>query len=209
MKIATLALIAQLLAAPAFAQEDCKAYLFARMGRAEGQPANDWAAVLESLPRQGFGVNPQPGQIQPANAPHHGITVMIDAGGHARGRVWLATDFPTVDGNGNQWFTHEYQVIADGPAPGSFVWAWQDKGGGPPRACRSVTPEPGPVPPVTPPPPTTPTVPDELLEAIATLRELQKAIDLLRGDLDAMKNRPFPCFGGRLGGAVPVTLCPK
>ena len=116
---------------------DPRAYFFSLIGRTEGSPAPDWKGVLESLPGRGMGTNPKPGEIQPQNAPHYGITVMIDAGGNARGRIWLPTDVPTVDDNGNRWFTHEFQVIADGPTPGSLIWAWQDKGGAPyaPRPC--------------------------------------------------------------------------
>ena len=118
---------------------DPRAYFFSLIQRTEGSPAPDWKAVLESLPGKGMGVNPKPGERQPRNAPHAGITVMIDAGNNARGRIWLPTDLPQTDHNGNQWFTHEIQVIADGPTPGSFVWAWEDKGGPPyaPRPCPS------------------------------------------------------------------------
>jgi hypothetical protein len=47
-----------------------------------------------------------------------------------RGRIWLPASSPVVV-DGNAWYTHEIQVIANGPTPGSFVWAWIDKGGGP------------------------------------------------------------------------------
>ncbi len=104
-------------------------YFFSLIGAGVGQNANNWKAALESLPGMGMGTNPQPGQKQPLDAPHHGITVMIDAGGNARGRIWLPTDVPVLDDNGNAWFTHEIQVIADGPVPGSMVWAWDSKGG--------------------------------------------------------------------------------
>jgi len=116
---------------------DPRAYFFSLIQRTEGSPAPDWKAVLESLPGKGMGINPRPGERQPRNAPHAGITVMIDAGNNARGRIWLPTDLAQTDHNGNQWFTHEVQVIADGPTPGSFVWAWEDKGGPPsaPRPC--------------------------------------------------------------------------
>ena len=114
---------------------DPRAYFFSLIGRAEGAPAPDWKAVLETLPGRGMGINPKPGERQPLNAPHYGITLMIDAGGNARGRIWLPTDVQEPGG----WFTHEIQVIADGPTPGSFVWAWIDKGGAPyaPRPCES------------------------------------------------------------------------
>jgi hypothetical protein len=115
---------------------DPRAYFFSLIDRTDGSPAPDWKAVLESLPGRGMGTNPKPGEIQPQNAPHYGITVMIDAGQNARGRIWLPTDIPVMQ-DGNAWFTHEIQVIADGPTPGSFVWAWIDKGGAPyaPRPC--------------------------------------------------------------------------
>jgi hypothetical protein len=118
---------------------DPRAYFFSLIGRTEGSPAPDWKAVLESLPGKGMGINPKPGERQPLNAPHYGITVMIDAGNNARGRIWLPTDLAQTDHNGNQWFTHEIQVIADGPTPGSMVWAWEDKGGPPyaPRPCQA------------------------------------------------------------------------
>jgi hypothetical protein len=116
---------------------DPRAYFFSLIGRTEGSPAPDWKAVLETLPGRGMGINPKPGEIQPRDAPHYGITLMIDAGGNARGRIWLPSDVANVQ-DGISWFTHEIQVIADGPTPGSFVWAWIDKGGAPyaPRPCQ-------------------------------------------------------------------------
>jgi hypothetical protein len=132
---------------------DPRAYFFTDViRRIEGEPANDWKQVLESLPGQGMGVNPKPGQIQPQDAPFYGITVMIDAGGNARGRIWLPTNTPVMH-DGNAWYTREIQVIADGPTPGSMVWAWIDKGGAQyaPHVCDSSTPPPV-EPPVEPPP---------------------------------------------------------
>ena len=116
---------------------DPRAYFFSLIGRTEGSPAPDWKAVLESLPGRGMGINPKPGEIQPVNAPHYGITVMIDAGNNARGRIWLPADVPVM-ADGNAWFTHEIQVIADGPTPGAMIWAWIDKGGAQyaPRPCQ-------------------------------------------------------------------------
>ncbi len=133
--------------------EQYKTYFFQYIQREIGAPANDWKQVLESLPQQGFLVNPKPGQVLPSS-PHHGIAIMIDAGGNARGRIWLPTDTYVTDPSGNQWFTHEFQVIADGPQAGSFVWAWQDKGGAPVRAFEgSTTPPVVVLPPVQVPPP--------------------------------------------------------
>jgi hypothetical protein len=135
--------------------QEYKDYFFSRIGSSEGQPANNWKQALESLPGQGFGVNPKPGERQPPDALHHGISVMIDGGGNARGRIWLPTDTATTDHNGNQWFTHEVQVIADGPEPGTFVWAWDSKSGHAPRPFKAdpSQPAPGPSQPTTPQPP--------------------------------------------------------
>jgi hypothetical protein len=127
---------------------DPRAYFFADViRRIEGEPAPDWKQVLESLPGQGMGVNPKPGQIQPQDAPFYGITVMIDSGGNARGRIWLPTNTPVMH-DGNAWYTREIQVIADGPTPGTMVWAWIDKGGAQyaPHVCDSSTPPPEPQP---------------------------------------------------------------
>jgi hypothetical protein len=146
-------------------QQPYREYFFDLIERAEGSAANDWAQVLEALPFQGMGVNPQPGEIQAYDAPHHGITVMIDSGGHARGRIWLPTDVPVMH-DGNAWFTHEIQVIADGPTSGTFVWAWQDKGGAPVRPfVADSTPQP-PVEPVPQPEPD-----DDYEERISALEE--------------------------------------
>jgi hypothetical protein len=150
--------------------EAYKTYFFQYINREVGGPANDWKQVLESLPQQGFYVNPKPGQVTPSS-PHHGISIMIDAGGNARGRIWLPTD-TYVENDGNRWYTHEFQVIADGPTPGSFVWAWQDKGGAPVRPFDPVVQPPiNPIPPVV--------VPPTQCNCEAKLRDLQEQIDRL------------------------------
>jgi len=132
--------------------DDYRDFFFALIGRSEGALATgDWKPVLESLPGRGMGTNPAPGERQPQDAPHHGVTVMIDAGGNARGRIWLPADDFTTDGNGNRWFTHEMQVIADGPTPGSMIWAWQDKGGATVRPFSGGSTPPPVEPPVPPP----------------------------------------------------------
>jgi hypothetical protein len=114
--------------------DDYKQYFFTTLGKTEGAPCPEWKQTLEDATRMNppFGVNPPPGYVQPLNAPHHAITIMIDAGGNARGRMWLPTNLPVYDSNGNAWFTHEMQVIAD-DGKGGLVWAWQDKGGAPVR----------------------------------------------------------------------------
>jgi hypothetical protein len=121
---------------------DPQAYFFADMiKRPEGSPADDYKDVLRGLIAQGMGTNPRPGEIQPPNAPFYGITCMCSSGTtDPRGRIWLPTTSPVVV-DGNAWYTHEIQVIANGPTPGSFVWAWTDKGGGPyeARPCEGGT----------------------------------------------------------------------
>lgn len=197
---------------------DCRQYFFDAIARTPGAAAPDWKAVLESLPGRGFGVNPRPDEIQPPNAKHFGMTVMIDAGGHARGRIWLATDQPTQDHNGNRWYTREVQVIADDGA-GGFVWAWHELGGAAARPCAgSNVPPPVVTPPPSTPPPSAPPV--DISALLAAAAELQKTLDALRSEvaavkseLEAVKDKPvtvtLPCFSGRLGGFAPVTLCPK
>ena len=179
---------------------DPRAYFFSLIGRTEGSPAPDWKAVLESLPGRGMGTNPKPGEIQPQNAPHYGITVMIDAGGNARGRIWLPTDVPSVDDNGNRWFTHEFQVIADGPTPGSFVWAWQDKGGAPyaPRPCEqggTVGGSAAPSPAVT-------TGGSAAQSLEARIQALEGLVSAQAKEIADLKSRPAPSTGGGLAKKV-------
>jgi hypothetical protein len=201
-------------------QDEYKRYFFERIGSGEGEPANNWKAVLEALPGLGFGVNPKSGQIQASDAPHHGITVMIDAGGNARGRIWLPTD-DAVSHEGNLWFTHEIQVIADGPTPGSMVWAWIDKGGAPVRTFRQPAPQPEPVPepPATPTP--APGLPvDQMAEIRAALaaaearlgESMAQAIgqlgDQIREQIREAQGRPWPTYTARILGQS-VTLTPR
>ena len=157
-------------------------------------------AVVESLPGRGMGINPKPGEIQPQDAPHYGITVMIDAGGNARGRIWLPTDLAQTDANGNRWFTHEIQVIADGPSQGSFVWAWEDKGGPPyaPRPCQQTagggTGAPGPDVPATGGGGAGPTSPGDMVIDLRPLEARIQALErLVAAQADAiadLKKRP-------------------
>lgn len=160
---------------------DPKSYFFTDViKRLDGAPAPDWKAVLESLPGRGMGVNPKPGEVQLADAPFYGITVMIDGGGNARGRIWLPTETPVVDSNGNRWFTREIQVIADDGA-GGFRWAWEDKGGAQyvPRPCDGSQPGPDPGP---------PTPPNTELEARVV--ELEKQVADLTARMEAVEQRP-------------------
>jgi hypothetical protein len=133
--------------------EDPQAYFFFLLSQitgkteAAGLPCPNWKANLELLPSLGMQVNVQPGAPIPADAKHYGICIMIDAGGNARGRCWLPTEQHTTDGNGNKWFTHEMQVIAE--RAGVMYWAWDDKGGPPyvARVCDSGSQPPNPNPP--------------------------------------------------------------
>jgi len=190
-------------------------YVFSLLGAAEGAPAPNWKAALESLPGRGMGINPQPGEVQLPNAPHHGVTVMIDAGGNARGRIWLPSDVPVMH-EGNAWFTHEIQVIADGPEPGSFVWAWIDKGGAPVRPFDAATaPPPAPaVPPSAPPVPPAPALDVDAVLIVFNeiLTERFRELDERLAALGAIAARPWPEYSltlPRVLGGATVTLRPK
>jgi hypothetical protein len=177
-------------------------YFFGTIDRILGQPAPDWKAVLESLPGRGFGVNPKSGEIQSLNAPHHGITVMIDAGGNARGRIWLPSDGPPTHHDGNQWYTHEIQVIADGPTPGSMVWAWQDKGGAPERPFVS---QPAPAPEPQRPEPAPEPVPAAQQDADAIVRAIEANTVAVVAKLDELKvsvNKAAQDLGRALPGVL-------
>lgn len=90
-----------------------EAYFFGLINRTKGSPANDYETVLNGLKDQGMKVNPTPGEVPQVSWPFYGMSVMIDAGGHPRGRIWLPT--PTPDAN--NYYTHEIQVIGDDPNP--------------------------------------------------------------------------------------------
>ena len=110
---------------------DPRAYFHSVIGRAEGSAANDWLDVLKDLQRRGMHVNPRPGERGDASWPFYALSLMVGGNGDPRGRIWLPTAVATTDGQGNQWFTREVQVIADNPGGGGFVWKWQELGGHP------------------------------------------------------------------------------
>ena len=97
--------------------DDWKTYFFDIADRVEGEPANDYQAVLLSLRDQGMHVNPVPFEVPDEDWPFYGMSVMIDADGNGvpRGRIWL----PTVTPDANGYYTNEIQVIADDPNPSS------------------------------------------------------------------------------------------
>ena len=110
---------------------DPSTYFFSIVARNPGDTANDWKAVLKDLQRRGMHLNPRPGERADASWPFHGISLMVSDNGNGdpRGRIWLPTALATTDHEGNQWFTREVQVIADGPGGAGFVWQWKELGG--------------------------------------------------------------------------------
>jgi hypothetical protein len=76
------------------------------------QPANDYEAVLKGLAGQGMKVNPAQNEKPTTAWPFNAMSVMIDGGGHPRGRIWLPS---LVDKNYDSYYTHEIQVIKDDP----------------------------------------------------------------------------------------------
>lgn len=173
---------------------DPRSYFFDRIGRQEQGPANDWKQVLEGLHAQGMRKNPTPGE-RPSPDPFYGITVMIDAGGNARGRIWL----PTAEADANGYFTREVQVIADRPDGvhgQDFVWAWEENRGAPPYVPVGA--------PINPPSPATPELPSMLEQELRTLR------DELRAAVATIKKQSYSgTISNRLLGTFTVTLIPK
>jgi hypothetical protein len=208
MRTVLLVLTLLLSVAPSLAQAQtaCRDNFFNIIQRQEGTPASDWKAVLENAHYvKGVPKNPVPGD-RGINAPFNGLTIMIDAGGNARGRVWYYTSFSTIV-DGNEWFTHEYQVIADGPTPGSFVWAWIDKAGGAPRCPGAEPPDPPDPGPVDPPKPDLGHV--EILQRLESMQNqldnINRALELALLEL----RKPPPCYSGNIFGIGRITICPK
>jgi hypothetical protein len=145
---------------------DPRSWFFWKVGTFEGNPAADWQVRLKGLHDSGMRKNPQPGE-RPVYDTFYGVTIMIDAGGNPRGRIWLPTQEPEANG----YFTREVQVIADGPTPGSLIWHWSELGG---NAYSPLQP-PGTIPvdpPVVVDPPTPPPTGEGFLEALDLLRQI-------------------------------------
>jgi hypothetical protein len=174
--------------------DDYRDYFFATIKREIGTPCPDWKQVIEDCTRMNppFGINPAPGYVQPLDAPHHAITIMIDAGGNARGRMWLPTDLPVYDSNGNAWYTHEMQMIDNGPE--GLIWAWLDKGGAPVRQFSGSAVPPGEIP--VPPPTGDFVTRDEMNQAIA----IAVAECLKRGDMIGLQTLEWD-------GREPMFVC--
>jgi hypothetical protein len=105
-----------------------RAYFFSLIGRSEGQPAGDWASVLQ---RSGLPAGPVAGQTLPPNAPFYGITQQINSSGQVRGRIFLPTDVPDEHG----YYIHQVDILSDASATS---WVWRPLGGPPyaPRPCQ-------------------------------------------------------------------------
>lgn len=76
-----------------------------------GDPADDYEDKILDLVAAGMKVNPVAWEIPSAAWPFFGISAMVDAGGHPRGRIWLPTAAPDALG----YYTHEIQYIDAAP----------------------------------------------------------------------------------------------
>jgi hypothetical protein len=100
------------------------AYFFTLIQRAEGQPADDYEAVLGA---SGLPAGYKPWVIPDASMPHHAMTQQIGTDGRIAGRIFLPTAIPDDLG----YYTHPVSPLKDGPTPGSLLWEWRDLGGPP------------------------------------------------------------------------------
>lgn len=89
--------------------DEWRTYFFSLIDETVGQPADDFEAVLLGLRDAGMLVNAVPGEVPSVAWPHYGIKLIIDASDHPRGRIQLPTAVPDA----NNYYTHEFQVIAD------------------------------------------------------------------------------------------------
>lgn len=101
-------------------EADAQDYIYTIYQRTIGQPANDWAAVMQNsnLPRNVY----TPGLKADGTWPMFGFTMMWSSG--PRGRIFL----PTLQADENNYYTRQIQVIDN--APGGvegrdFIWAWK------------------------------------------------------------------------------------
>lgn len=105
-------------------EQEAKEFFFRSINRREGEPADDWEAVLTALPWQpGYG----PGFRPDASFPYFGFTKM--QGASVRPRIFLPTSQPDE----NNFYTRQIQVIVrvnedNGPKP-THIWAWKYESG--------------------------------------------------------------------------------
>jgi len=104
--------------------DDYQQLFFATIGRAPGQPADDYALVLgaSGIPA-GYG----PGVMPNASMPFAAMTQQIGTDGRIAGRIFLPTATPDPNG----YYTHPFSPLRDGPTAGSLLWEWRDLGGPP------------------------------------------------------------------------------
>lgn len=89
--------------------DEWRIYFFDLLDETVGQPADDFEAKLLALRDAGMLVNAVPGEVPSVAWPFFGIKLIIDGSGHPRGRIQLPTAVPDP----NDYYTHEFQVIAD------------------------------------------------------------------------------------------------
>lgn len=100
---------------------DPKAYFFALINRREGDPADDWHAVLTAsgIPAgRADGVKPKPGE------PHYGITQQISPARGVAGRIFL----PTMVLDDNGYYCEAISPLRDREG-GGLEWEWRHHDG--------------------------------------------------------------------------------
>jgi len=103
---------------------DYQTLFFSTIGRAPGQPADDYELVLGS---SGIPAGYGPHVVPDASMPFSAMTQQIGTDGRIAGRVFL----PTAEPDPNGYYTHPFSPLRDGPTPGSLLWEWRDLGGPP------------------------------------------------------------------------------
>jgi hypothetical protein len=97
---------------------------FSTIGRAPGQPADDYELVLGS---SGIPAGLGPYVVPDASMPFSAMTQQIGTDGRIAGRIFLPTATPDDLG----YYAHPFSPLRDGPTPGSLLWEWRDLGGPP------------------------------------------------------------------------------
>ncbi len=158
---------------------DPKAYFFYIIGKREGDPADDFEAVItEKMVNRGAQLNVPANQLPKLEWKFKAIAVMT-SGRTPRGRLFLPSNVAQHGDDGNQWFTQDVQYIADGP-DGGLIWKWRVLGGTyvPIHVIHGVNhPTPPVQPPIEPEPP--PDGGDQHQELQAQIDELQRAVKRL------------------------------
>jgi hypothetical protein len=103
---------------------DYQTLFFSTIGRAPGQPADDYDLVLGS---SGIPAGYGPHIVPDVSMPFAAMTQQIGSDGRIAGRIFLPTAAPDPNG----YYTHPFSPLRDGPTPGTLVWEWRDLGGPP------------------------------------------------------------------------------